>query len=187
MTDERPRRHPIPSTPDEAEQQGFDDATDWLVEAGGLQSFSKYFTPGVALDSSCAGCRSKWGKQVTIAEDLQRETEKLNEALAGAERAIQAMELGVSGFVIISQTPHVELHFRKDASGWGLFTYADRKGEQRTFVPLLNASRRSRIGAAQALDSLVSVLETEALAMLSATKSATEHAEQWVPKRRIVR
>jgi hypothetical protein len=105
-----------------------------------------------------------------IAPKLGSATDELNAAIGRAEQAIASMKLGVSASVTLTEDSEQSydrlelLTFQKEGASWRLLVERGIAGEPESWssTPLVNASRETRLLAADRLPELIAKLITEA-------------------------
>ena len=105
--------------------------------------------------------------------DLDTETERLNEALRDAEDALVAHHPGVCADV--TMTSGCVLRFAKDGAQWGLFV-VDPSG---AVWPLLKAARKQRVAAVDSLNDMMSALGEARMAHTLLVRAAADKAARF--------
>lgn len=108
-------------------------------------------------------------------DDLSTATDALNEKLASAEKALQAMVLGVEGSTLLYGK--TRLTFRKKAGSWRLLVLRENESEP---VILLSASREDRIRSAHALGALLEDMKQRSAAERSIVDSAVQNVDAFL-------
>jgi hypothetical protein len=112
--------------------------------------------------------------------DLDQETERLNEALRDAEDAIVAHCPGVSAEVVMSSG--MTLRFAKEGAVWGLFVIDSGGG----VCPLVKAGRRHRVAAVACLNDMMSALGAARSAETVMVREAANNAAKFAAVLRLV-
>ena len=115
----------------------------------------------------------RWVMVRFICMTLAKATDELNEVLRDAEDRLAALNLGVAAEIALSDCVH--LRFGKHGAGWALLCI---RGDQTD--PIVSASRRVRVEAAQALPRLRAALLETATTQEAAVRFAVLEARKFL-------
>lgn len=114
---------------------------------------------------------------LNMREELAQATDDLTASVLRVEEALQALRLGVNAQVPLDDQGRF-LSFEKAKKGWGLYVISSETDRQ----PLCNASRESRVRAAEVYDALLAEMFVQAEAQVSIVKDARDRTEEFVTR-----
>lgn len=121
---------------------------------------------------------------------LSEATDRLNQAIVEAEKAIAALQLGVRASVVLHHTPpnadqplgwYEYLTFGKEGRIWRLLIETgDDVNPEYDVIPLVNASRELRLQAIEKLHDLVEEMIAKAESTVQEVEQKTAEVKQFV-------
>jgi hypothetical protein len=126
-----------------------------------------------------------------LSQELNEASDTLSEQIAEAEKALNALKLGVTAWATISSwTPPTQygasegcsIGYGKHNGKWGLLylTWSDEFPESDRSIPLREAPREDRIAAIEKLPELVKALEKRAREITKEARGKTAELKETV-------